>query len=96
MSITRKNIEHIAQLARIELTESEIDKFTKDLSAVLDWMGKLNELDTENVEPIAHIGGIKSKFRADKIEEFGKEGAEKIREAFPQKSGGFNKVKKIL
>lgn len=96
MAITRKEIEHIAQLARIKLTESELEKFTKDLSAVLNWVGKLNELDTRKVEPMAHVEGIKNRIRPDKIEEFGKEGIENIKNNFPEKSGDFAKVKKIL
>lgn len=51
--ITRKDVEHIARLARIELTEAEKTKFEKDLSAILEFVAKLNEVDTAQVEPMA-------------------------------------------
>lgn len=56
MSISKKDVEHIANLARIELTAAEKEKFAGELTAILDFVEKLNEVDTSNVLPLA--GGI--------------------------------------
>ena len=63
--LTDKDIEHVAQLARIKLTEKEKDKFKKELSSILDYVKKLNELDTENVEPLYQTTGIVNALRTD-------------------------------
>ncbi len=65
MSVTRKDVEHIAELARLEFKVEELDQFTNDLNEILTYVEKLNELDTENVEPLSHpIEGINN-FRED-------------------------------
>ena len=52
--ITIKDVEHVAKLARLELTEEEKEKFTKQLGDVLKHVDAMNEVDTSNVEPMAH------------------------------------------
>ena len=54
--ITKKDIEHIARLARIELAEEEEEKFGKDLGAILDFVNQLNKVDTSDILPLA--GGL--------------------------------------
>lgn len=49
--ISRKDVQHIARLARIEFTQDEEGKFGEELSAILDFVAKLNEVDTATVEP---------------------------------------------
>ncbi|MEV5030410.1 Asp-tRNA(Asn)/Glu-tRNA(Gln) amidotransferase subunit GatC [Paenibacillus sp. LPE1-1-1.1] len=65
MSITPKDVEHVARLARLELSDSEKDKFTEQLNAILKYAEKLNGLDTENVEPTSHVLPITNVMRAD-------------------------------
>ncbi len=55
MKISREEIEHIALLARLHLSEEEKDLFGSQLSKILDYMEKLNKLDTKDVEPTSHI-----------------------------------------
>jgi aspartyl-tRNA(Asn)/glutamyl-tRNA(Gln) amidotransferase subunit C len=55
MKISREEIEHIALLARLHLSEEEKDLFGSQLSRILDYMEKLNELDTRDVEPTSHV-----------------------------------------
>lgn len=55
MKISRGEIEHIASLARLYLSEEEKDLFGSQLSRILDYMEKLNELDTRDVEPTSHV-----------------------------------------
>jgi len=67
MPVTRKDVEHIADLARLKFTEEELDNFTGQLNEILAYMDKLNELDTENVEPLSHPIEGYNVFREDKV-----------------------------
>jgi aspartyl-tRNA(Asn)/glutamyl-tRNA(Gln) amidotransferase subunit C len=58
MPITRTDVEKIAELARLELTEAEADSFTNQLSAILGYIDQLNELDTADVSPMSHCATV--------------------------------------
>ncbi|GED30297.1 Asp-tRNA(Asn)/Glu-tRNA(Gln) amidotransferase subunit GatC [Brevibacillus centrosporus] len=64
-AITRKEVEHVANLARLQLTEDEAERYTKDLNAILEFAAKLNELDTFNVAPTSHATDVKNVMRED-------------------------------
>jgi aspartyl-tRNA(Asn)/glutamyl-tRNA(Gln) amidotransferase subunit C len=53
MKITREDVLHVADLAHLELTETEIEKFREQLDAILNYIDKLKELDVSGVEPVA-------------------------------------------
>jgi aspartyl-tRNA(Asn)/glutamyl-tRNA(Gln) amidotransferase subunit C len=55
MKISRAEVEHIADLARLELTEGEIEQLQSDLSQILEYVEQLNELDTTDVLPTSHV-----------------------------------------
>ena len=59
------DIEHVAKLARLRLTDAEKEKFSKQMGTIIGYIEKLNELDTQNVEPTAHILGLNNVFRED-------------------------------
>jgi aspartyl-tRNA(Asn)/glutamyl-tRNA(Gln) amidotransferase subunit C len=63
--ISKEEIEHIASLARLSLTEEEKELFGSQLSSILDYMAKLSELDTRNVEPTSHVLPISNVMRDD-------------------------------
>lgn len=65
MSISREAVLHVANLSRIGLTEEEIEDTRKELGDVLDFMAKLNELDTDGVPPTTHVLDISNVFRKD-------------------------------
>jgi len=67
--LSKQQVQHIAKLANLSLTEREIRKFQKQLGDVLDYIGILNELDTENVKPTSQVAGLENVFREDKAEE---------------------------
>jgi aspartyl-tRNA(Asn)/glutamyl-tRNA(Gln) amidotransferase subunit C len=69
MKLTQQEVEKIAKLARLELTEAEKEKFTDQLSAVLDYVDKLKEVDTENVEMTAQVTGLENVYREDKVDQ---------------------------
>ena len=65
MKITKEEIEHIALLARLTLSAEEKDLFGSQLSGILDYMEKLNELDTRNIEPTSHVLSLHNVMRDD-------------------------------
>ncbi|TCS80588.1 Asp-tRNA(Asn)/Glu-tRNA(Gln) amidotransferase subunit GatC [Tepidibacillus fermentans] len=94
MRLSKKEVEHVANLARLTLTEEEVALFTEQLSSILDFAQKLNELDTEHVKPTSHALNITNVFREDEvIESISREYA--LKNAPDQKDGQF-KVPSIL
>lgn len=94
--LTKEEILHIASLARIGLTEKDVEKYQHDLSDILDYFKKLEEVDVEGVEPIGHITGMQNNFRSDKSEDFGSIGREQIMSNAPKVKDGYIKVKSVL
>ena len=92
--IDKSQVRKVAELARLELADSEIEEFTVQLSAILDYMEKMNELDTADVEPLAHCLPISNILRDDSIK--ASLGTEKTLANAPQRDGEFFKVPKIL
>lgn len=92
--IDEGQVRKVAKLSRLELTEAEVAEFTGQLSAILDYVGKMNELNTEDVEPLAHCLPVSNCFREDVVRE--SLGTEKTLSNAPQRDGEFFKVPKIL
>jgi len=67
MAISRQDVLHVSRLARLELSEAEVEKFTAQLGGILDYISKLNELDTRDVPPTSHALEITNVFREDKV-----------------------------
>jgi aspartyl-tRNA(Asn)/glutamyl-tRNA(Gln) amidotransferase subunit C len=67
MAVTKKDVEYIAALSHLKFGEEELEKFTHQLNDVLTYVEKLNELDTENIEPLSHPIENQNVFRDDKI-----------------------------
>jgi aspartyl-tRNA(Asn)/glutamyl-tRNA(Gln) amidotransferase subunit C len=66
-TISKKDVEHVANLARLSLNEQEVEKFTKDLDAILGFVAKLDQLDTEQVPPTSHVLHLTNVVRPDEI-----------------------------
>jgi aspartyl-tRNA(Asn)/glutamyl-tRNA(Gln) amidotransferase subunit C len=66
MSLTLEEVEHIAQLARLELSEEEKAHYREQLSAILDYVAKLQELDTSDVPPMSAVFTGESRLRPDR------------------------------
>jgi len=94
MAISKKDVQYVADLARIELTEQELNKFSKQLENILEYIDKLKEVDISGVLPTSHVLNIKNVFRDDvvkpsiKIEDFLK--------SAPKKEDTFFKVPKVI
>ena len=67
MSVTIKDVEHVAALARLSFSDEEKMKLTSELNDILTYMEQLNKLDTTNVEPLAHVIELSNVFRADEV-----------------------------
>ena len=67
MKKTELDVNYVAHLARIGLTEKEAEKFSRQLGDVLVYIDKLNRLDTGKTEPTSHVLALKNVFREDKI-----------------------------
>ena len=65
MKITRKNVEDVALLSRLEIPEAQIETVTGQLNAILEYVDVLNKLDTEGVEPTAHVLPLRNVMRPD-------------------------------
>lgn len=65
--LTNEEILHVAKLAKLELTDAEIEKFAPQLSKVLDYFSELSEVDTKDIEPTSQTTGLENIKREDKI-----------------------------
>ena len=94
MSIDKDTVKHISKLARISLDENKISSLSKDLSSIMKFIEKLNELNTDKVTPLTSIISASLKSREDEV----KDG--KIREQIlknsPEKNEEFFVVPKVL
>lgn len=93
--ISKEEVEYLAKLARVGLTDDEITKYQKDLVDILGYVEKLNEVNTDNIEPMAQGLAAKNVVREDKIEIPEGKPAELLGQA-PSHEDGFIKVKSVF
>ncbi len=94
MAITREEVEHIAELAKLHLTEEEKDRMQRQLSAILDYFARLQEVDTSAIPPTATVLPLRNVMRDDIcLPSFERD---KILANAPQKAEGYVKVKIVL
>jgi len=95
--IKKEEVKHIAKLARLRLTEKEVEKFQKELSSILDYFEKLKEVDVSEIEPTSHPFQMENVMRNDESSAFVKAtaGKEKLLELAPETKEGYLKVKSI-
>ena len=67
MNISQKDVEHVARLARLTVVPEELEALTGQMDAILGYVEKLNELDTEGIEAMAHAVPMLNAFREDKL-----------------------------
>lgn len=94
--LSKEETEHIAKLARLGLSESEVAKYQKDLSAILGYIDKLKEADVEGVKPFTHSIDVSNVLRKDAKTERTAEELAKLRSQMPQTKDGYLKVKSIF
>ncbi|PIU03131.1 Asp-tRNA(Asn)/Glu-tRNA(Gln) amidotransferase GatCAB subunit C [Candidatus Shapirobacteria bacterium CG08_land_8_20_14_0_20_39_18] len=65
--LTEEQIKHVAKLAKLEISDAEVEKFQKQLSEVFDYFNILEEVNTSGIEPTSHVTGLTNVFRTDKV-----------------------------
>ena len=91
--ITIKDVEHVAKLARLELTEEKKELYTKQLGDVLKYVDQMNEVDTSNVKPMAQVVDLVNVMREDVVHY--DHTKEELMANAPDEENGFFKVPKI-
>jgi len=94
MAVTVEEVRRVARLARLQFTPEEEERLTGELNRILEYMGKLNELDTEGVEPTSHVVPITNAFRPDQVAAF--PGLEGLLALAPQWKEGYFRVPRII
>ena len=94
MSVTLKDVDHIAKLARLEFSDEEKEKLTHQLNSILVYMEQLNKLDTDKVEPLSHVIDLDNVLREDVVKP-GLSVEEALKNA-PSKTESFFKVPKVI
>lgn len=94
MAVTIKDVEDVAELARLQFSEEEKQKLTEQLNRILEYMEKLNELDTSNVEPLSHVIDRSNVFRQDAVKP--SHPVEDILKNAPSRTEKFFKVPKVI
>ena len=92
MKLTRDEVEHLGRLARLALTEEEKERYATELSAILDYVEQLQEVDTTDVEPTSQVTGVEDVYREDVAVPQNEEVVKKIIEQFPEREGNLLKV----
>ena len=96
MKLSRKEIEHIAKLARLDLSEAELEKSGGQLSGILGYIDMLKEVDTAGVEPTAQVTGLLNVLRDDAINEWDEDERELALRDSPDREARFIKVKRVF
>lgn len=96
MALEREDIEKIARLAHLRLTESELAEMKEKLSSILSYVDRLGEADTDGVEPLAHVTGIENVMREDEVRDCDEDIRARIVAAFPDSENGQLKVRSVF
>ncbi len=94
MSLTIDEVKKIAFLSRIKVDENELEKLSGELSGILDWIEQLQQVDVENVEPLASVVELTQPMRADVITDGNKQ--EQILANAPEAMDGYFTVPKVV
>lgn len=94
MSITPEEVLKIAQLAKLEISESELDQYALDLSNIMSLVDQMNKVDTQGIEPMAHSQDVIQRLREDKVTETNQR--EKFQSIAPCAESGLYLVPKVI
>lgn len=91
--ITKEDVKHVAKLARLELTEEEIEKYSTQLGSILEYVQQMNEVDTTGIEPMPHAIPVTNVMRDDVVKY--EQTKEELMKNAPYEENGFFRVPKI-
>ncbi len=87
--ISREEVLHIAKLSRLAITEEEVERYQKQLSAILDYVGQLSAVNIEGVPPVSQITGREHVTRLDEVRVTDRETREELLGAMPRRDGDY-------
>lgn len=93
--LSREDVLKLARLARLQLTDEEVEAFRKELSEVLNYVAQLDDVDVAGLEPTAQVTGLKNVMRDDTVIDYGVSPHELLRLA-PRTQDGHIKVKRMI
>jgi len=96
MKLSKEEIQHIADLARLDLSEAEFEKYGCQLSGVLDYIDQLQEVDTDDLEPTAQVTGLENVYRNDEIKVWADDERKAALALAPDLEDGQVKVRRVL
>lgn len=96
MKLKKEEIKHIANLARLDLTEKELKLYGAQLSDVLSYIEQLQEVDVGDTEPTAQVTGLENIFREDKVEDWDEKEKQAALKGAPELEDNQIKVKRVL
>lgn len=93
--LTREDVLKLARLARLDLTDEEVEAFRKEMSAILEYVAQLNDADVEGLEPTTQVTGLKNVMREDSVIDYGISPQDLLRLA-PKTQDGQIKVNRMI
>ncbi|MFA6551116.1 MAG: Asp-tRNA(Asn)/Glu-tRNA(Gln) amidotransferase subunit GatC [Patescibacteria group bacterium] len=96
MKLKKEEVQHIADLAHLELTDEELEKYGSQLSGVLDYIDELKEVDTAEVQPTAQVTGLTNVMRADEAVQWPQDEAAEALGQAPEREERLIKVRRVL
>ena len=96
MKLTQEEVEHIARLARLQITDEEKKKYAEQLSAILDYVDKLKEVDVDGVKLTEEADDLKNIYREDEVADADKDVKKGILDNVPEKENNLIKVRGVF
>lgn len=96
MKLSKEEVKHIALLARLGLNEEEVEKYSEQLSSILDYVELLKEVDTDGIEPTAQVTGLENVMREDEVERCEKKVRDKLIKAAPESEDDLVKTMSVF
>lgn len=96
MSLTHKDVQHLAKLARLSLSEKELETYRVQLSGVLEYVEQLKKLKTDDVTPTSQVTGLTNNFRTDEVRDCPEDVRRDIISQFPDHDGDLLRVPPVF
>jgi aspartyl-tRNA(Asn)/glutamyl-tRNA(Gln) amidotransferase subunit C len=93
--LTRDDVLHLAQLARISLSDAEVDEFSEELSAILQYVEQLSGVDVDGLKPTNQVTGLVNVMREDEVKDYGYQPLDLLRNV-PQVQNDMLKVNRMI
>lgn len=95
MALSKDDVRRIAKLAQLSIDDDELDRYTRELEEILEYVKQLDAVDTEGLEPTAQVTGLKNVTRKDEIIDLSVNREELLKNA-PAQQDGYIKVRRVL